>query len=187
MYGYQQHLNVEEIHPQFYLNELVKFLDLEAKNIQEIKNSEFKNSCEIRKDFGNLIFNDYKNFENFLKSCEEINKNFEITDIVSNLEISCFDNEINEAKSIVNIVKENLKNDLEIVVICNNQNLSRILKSYLNAYQINYNDASSQSSIYLDIIGFLMLIFEIKNNEFNSHIFLSFIKHNFFNKLGELD
>ena len=184
LYGYQRHLNVEEIHPQYYLNELIKFLDLEKLNIAEIKNSAFINSPEIRKNFCNLVFNDYKNFENFKKSCEEIGKNNEIADIASNLEISCFDNEINEAKAIVKIINENNKKDLEIAVICNNQNLSRILKSYLNAYQVNYNDASSQSAIYLDIIGFLLLIFEIKNNEFNSHIFLSFLKHNFFVKLG---
>ena len=183
LYGYQKHLNVEEIHPQFYLNELIKFLDLEKLNIAEIKNSTFINSPEIRKNFCNLIFNDYKNFENLKKSCEEIGKNNEIADITLNLEISCFDNEINEAKSIVKIINENNQKNLEIAVICNNQNLSRILKSYLNAYQVNYNDASSQSAIYLDIIGFLLLIFEIKNNEFNSHIFLSFLKHNFFVKL----
>ena len=183
LYGYQKHLNVEEIHPQFYLNELIKFLDLEKLKIVEIKNSEFINSPEIRKSFCNLVFNDYKNFENFKKSCEEIGKNNEIADIASNLEISCFDNEINEAKAIVKIINENNQKNLEIAVICNNQNLSRILKSYLNAYQVNYNDASSQSAIYLDIIGFLLLIFEIKNNEFNSHIFLSFLKHNFFVKL----
>ena len=183
LYGYQKHLNVEEIHPQYYLNELINFLDLEKLNIAEIKNSEFINSPEIRKSFCNLVFNDYKNFENFKKSCEEIGKNNEIADIASNLEISCFDNEINEAKAIVKIINENNQKNLEIAVICNNQNLSRILKSYLNAYQVNYNDASSQSAIYLDIIGFLLLIFEIKNNEFNSHIFLSFLKHNFFVKL----
>jgi ATP-dependent helicase/nuclease subunit B len=184
LYGYQKHLNAEEIHPQYYLNELIKFLDLEKLNVPEIKNLEFINSPEIKKDFCNLIFNDYKNFDNFKKTCEEIGKNNEIAEIVLNLEISCFDNEINEAKSIVNIIKEYNQKDLEIAVICNNQNLSRILKSYLNAYQVNYNDASSQSAIYLDIIGFLLLIFEIKNNEFNSHIFLSFLKHNFFVKLN---
>lgn len=183
LYGYQKHLNVEEIHPQFYLNELIKFLDLDKINVVEIENLEFINSPNIRKDFCNLIFNDYKNFENFKKSCEEINKNDEIADIASNLQICCFDNEINEVKSIVKIINENNQKNLEIAVICNNQNLSRILKSYLNAYQVNYNDASSQSAIYLDIIGFLLLIFEIKNNEFNSHIFLSFLKHNFFVKL----
>ncbi len=184
LYGYKKHLNAEEIHPQYYLNELVKFLNLDKINIPEIKNSEFINSPEIRKDFCNLIFYDYKNFENFKKSCEKIAINDDIIDIASNLEVYCFDNEINEAKTIVKIIKENNKKNLEIAVICNNQNLSRILKSYLNTYQENYNDATSQSAIYLDIMGFLLLIFEVKNNEFNSHTFLSFIKHIFFIKLA---
>lgn len=183
LYGYQKNLSAEEIHPQYYLNELIKFLDLDKINIPEIKNLESINSPDIRKDFCNLVFNDYKNFENFKKYCEDIKKNNQIDEIPLGLEMACFDNEINEAKTIVKIIKENYKKDLQIGIICNNQNLSKLLKSYLNAYQINYNDASSQSAIYLDIIGFLLLIFEIKNNDFNSHNFLSFIKHTFFTKL----
>ena len=184
LYGYQKNLSAEEIDPQFYLNNLINFLDLGKENIHEIQYQEFVNAPNIRKNFCNLIFNDYKNFENLKKSCEDIKKNNDIEDIVSNLEIACFDNEINEAKTIAKIIEENAKKDLEIGIICNNQNLSRVLKLYLNAYQVNYNDASSQSAIYLDVLSFLLLIFEIKNNEFNSHNFLSFVKHNFFIKLN---
>ena len=183
LFGHQKNFINEEIHPQYYLNELIKFLNLENITIPEIKNSQFINAPDSRNDFCNLVFDDYKNFENLKNLCEKFKKNNAIADIESNLEIACLDNEINEAKIIAQIVNNNSKNDYKIGIICNNQNLSRTLKLYLNAYQVNYNDASSQSAIELGILRFLLLIFDIKNNEFNSHNFLSFLKSQFFIKL----
>ena len=34
LYGYQKNLSAEEIDPQFYLNNLIKFLDLGKENIK---------------------------------------------------------------------------------------------------------------------------------------------------------
>jgi len=183
LYGLHKNFKNEEIQPQYYLNELIKFLDLENIFIPEIINQHFINAPDHRKDFCNLIFDDYKNLSNLKNSCQNFIKNNAKKDIELNLEIACLDNEINEAKIIAKIIQKNNINDIKIGVICNNQNLSRTLKLYLNTYQVNYNDASSQSAIELDIISFLLLIFEIKNSEFNSHNFLSLLKHHFFKKL----
>ena len=70
------------------------------------------------------------------KNCEDIKKNIELNDISLNLEIACFDNEINEAKTIVEIIKENYQKDLEIGIICNNQNLSKLSLYADEAFQI---------------------------------------------------
>ena len=131
-----------------------------------------------------LIFDDYKNFDVFFTKTQEfLQQKNNIDDILQAIEIYECKNYFEEAKIIAKLCQNSLENCSKIGIICNNQNLSQILKLTLKTYQINFNDSSSQTIFDTDIISFLTLLYQVKFSEFNSYNFLAFIKHKFFKKL----
>lgn len=184
LYGYKFVEKCQENHPKYYLNELINFSKTNPQNITNISNENHQISELHRQKYLELIFDDYKNFALLSKKCQEIsNQENLLKEIGQAIEIYECKNQFEEANLIANLCKNYQENNSKIGIICNNQNLSQILKFTLKTYQLNYNDSSSQSIFETDIIGFLILIYQVKFSEFNSYNFLAFIKHKFFKKL----
>ncbi len=185
-YGFNNFLDlnlnkISEIHPQFYLTKLIEFLEIDFKEIQNYKQTQFQSSIDSRVDFFNKIYH-FDN-KNIIKIDEVLTK-----DLTTNVELFEAQNQMIEAKFIAKICQENSKNsNLKIGIIVNNQNLKLILKNYLRQYKILFNDTSSQDSSNLELLNFFELIFVNKFEEFNSHNFLSLLKHSIFKKNFDVD
>lgn len=172
---------IAEIHPQFYLTKLIEFLEIDSKEIQNYKQTQFQSSIDSRVDFFNKIYH-FDN-KNIIKIDEVLTK-----DLTNNVELFEAQNQMIEAKFIAKICQENSKNsNIKIGVIVNNQNLKLILKNFLKQYKILFNDTSSQDSSSLELLNFARLIFVNKFEEFNSHNFLSLLKHSIFKKNFDLN
>jgi len=182
-YGLNYQEKCLEIHPQFFLSQLIDYLEISPSKIINIINDSYQILSYNRQDFINLIFADFNHYSIFKNSCLESVKNISKS-IVQDINIIEHNNEFEEARVIAEICQSNQVLSQKIGIICNNQNLLQIIKNTLNTYNVNYNNTSSQSVLNIDIINFLVLLFEIKFNNFNSHIFLSFIKHKYFIKLA---
>ncbi|MBM3590567.1 MAG: DUF2800 domain-containing protein [Alphaproteobacteria bacterium] len=177
-YGLNYQEKCLEIHPQFFLSQLIDYLEISPSKIINIINDSYQILSYNRQDFINLIFADF-NKNLCFESVKNINKS-----IAQDINIIEHNNEFEEARVIAEICQSNEGLLKKIGIICNNQNLLQIIKNTLNTYNINFNNTSSQSVLNIDIINFLVLLFENKFNNFNSHIFLSFIKHKYFIKLA---
>ncbi|NCA28036.1 MAG: hypothetical protein EBS92_02000 [Proteobacteria bacterium] len=182
-YGLNYQEKCPEIHPQFFLSQLVDYLEISPSKIINITNDSHQILSYNRQDFINLIFANFGNYSMFKNKCFESVKDNDKS-INQDINIIELNNEFEEARIIAEICKSNQGLCQKIGIICNNQNLLQIIKNTFNAYNINYNNSSSQSILNIDIINFLALLFEIKFNKFNSHNFLSFIKHKYFIKLA---
>jgi ATP-dependent helicase/nuclease subunit B len=184
LYGYKFLEKYQENHPKYYLNELINFCEVSHKNIKQLINHNHIISNNERQKYIEMIFDDYKNFDVFFSKTQEfLQQKNTIDDILQAIEIYECKNYFEEAKIIAKLCQYSLENCSKIGIICNNQNLSQILKLTLKTYQLNFNDSSSQSIFDTDIIDFLTLLYQVKFTEFNSYNFLAFIKHKFFKKL----
>jgi ATP-dependent helicase/nuclease subunit B len=182
--GYKYHQNCKEIHPQFYLNELIKFISPNSHiHISDYIIDNLQTSSNIRNEFNELIFCDYTNYELTINKINKINKAELIKDIKNNLEIIEAKNEIIEAKIIENICCDNNNKNLKIGIISNNNNLTNKIKLNFDIKNINYNYSISKNILNNEIIDFIVILYKLKNNlDFDSHSFLSLIKHPLFIK-----
>jgi esterase/lipase len=140
-------------------------------------------SSNIRNEFNELIFCDYTNYELTINKINKINKAELIKDIKNNLEIIEAKNEIIEAKIIENICCDNNNKNLKIGIISNNNNLTNKIKLNFDIKNINYNYSISKNILNNEIIDFIVILYKLKNNlDFDSHSFLSLIKHPLFIK-----
>ena len=177
--GYRQNTQHSPIHPQYFLHELVKFLEIQDSDIIELKPEQFQLSHDDRLKFNDLIFDNYQNFAQ--------SKNLQQNLIAEKINIACqknielieAKNEIQEAQIISEICLNN--HHKKIGIICNNNNLLSFLKLSLAKLQLPYNDSFlypiTQNSI---LINFMLLILKLKFDDFNSHNFLSLLKNPLF-------
>jgi ATP-dependent helicase/nuclease subunit B len=152
----------EENHPQFFVNQLVKFLESAPKNIT---NEKFLMSSESRKDvISALMLSSQKTLEWQRKKVEFDTENVRLIEA---------ENEIEEAEAIVEI----LSKEKNAALVTNNYDLAKLVKIRLKQLSINFNDARSLNIFDSKLINFLLLIAEVKENDFESHSLLSLLKH----------
>lgn len=153
---------VEESHPQFFVNQLVKFLESTPKNIS---NEKFLMSSESRKDvISALMLSSQKTLEWQRKKAEFDTENVRLIEA---------ENEIEEAEAIVEI----LSKEKNAALVTNNYDLAKLVKIRLKQLSVNFNDARSLNIFDSKLINFLLLIAEVKENDFESHALLSLLKH----------
>lgn len=179
--GYRHNTQHSPIHPQYFLHELIKFLEIEEKNIIEIKNNQFQLSPDDRLKFNDLIFDNYQNFVQSKNLQQDlINEKINLA-CQKNIELIEAKNEIQEAQTITEICLNN--RDKKIGIICNNNNLLNFLKLSLNKALLPYNDSFLYPITHnISLLNFMMLLLKLKFDDFNSHNFLSLLKNPLFNR-----
>ena len=152
----------QENHPQFFLNQLVKFLGSEPI---DLKKENFKISDDSRQFM----------LSSLMIAGEEAVKwqNISLDFDSDNFQIIEAKNEIQEAKIIAELLSDQKKSAL----ITNNRNLARLVKIELNQRAISFNDARNLDIFDSQLINFLLLILELKETDFNSHNLLALLKH----------
>ncbi|MBU6140943.1 MAG: PD-(D/E)XK nuclease family protein [Proteobacteria bacterium] len=153
---------LEENHPQFFVNQLIKFLGEAPKEIVEDR---FKMSSQARQDMLLTLMLQSDKIVNWQKN--------EVSFDVENFHLIEARSEIEEAEIIVNILAEEKKSAL----ITNNRNLAKLVKLRLKRRSIPFNDARNLDIFDSPLINFLLLILELRESNFNSHSLLALLKH----------
>jgi len=152
----------EENHPQFFLNQLINFLEKDAKNITEER---FKISDESTLGAVSSIMATSDQSLNWQKN----NQQFDL----KNIRLFEAKNEIEEAE----IITEILLQEKNAALVTNNQNLAKLVKLRLNRLSVLVNDARSLDVFDSKFINFLLLILEVKESDFDSYSLLALLKH----------
>lgn len=170
LHGWNAENYTEEKHPQFFLNQLIRFLDFEKKSIKTIAENSFETSPKSRKDLLSLMVLPFEETTKWQKITSH-----EVTnDLVKNFRLLEVKNEIQEAQIISQLLAKEKKS---AAVITNNEKLASLVKLELMRLNISFNDARSLKIFDSQLINFLLLILEIKETDFNSHSLLALLKH----------
>jgi ATP-dependent helicase/nuclease subunit B len=173
---------VEKNHPQFLLQELLKFIKIENNQILEIENDKFQICSKERINFiSNIIlpFEEtikWQNLSSFIdvkKISHDLEKNFKIILAKTYLE---------EAKIIAITLQNAVLEKKKCAVITNNSDLSQLLKSELIALSLNFNDSRNIEIKNSKLINFILLILNLIKSDFGSYELLAVIKNPLFMK-----
>lgn len=170
-----------ETHPQYFLNELINYLNLKHSNIKDIKLTK-ESSSTARQDFLKFLMCNHQNYINEDLFNKTLNNDLIKQDLKQNFNyIECV-NEIKEAKIITQICQENTKTNKEIAIITNNNSLIKYLRFELEANDLEFNDTTNKSIFESQLIQFILLILQLNEKSANSHQLLALLKHQYFNK-----
>lgn len=169
----EEEIFYDENHSKFFLNNLISYLEIEKSKIINLKKDEFLISISDRQKmistmmlpaFKTLEWQNIENIKN-KKLQEDLNENFKLIEAKD---------EIEEAKIISLVLQENFGK--KIGIISNNDKLISLLKVDLNNRNISFNDSRNLGVFNSRLIDFLLLILELRSEEFNSSSFLSILK-----------
>lgn len=177
LYGLSEDNNFfeEENHPQFFLNQLLKFLEIKKGNISQIKVKKFLLSNEDRENFISLMMlpsqeiSAWQNISSYLNIAnlkEDLENNFQIIEAK---------NELEEAKIITLILSKNLNKISGLIT--NNEKLANLVKVNLRKVGLGFNDSRNIDIINSRITNFILLILELIESDFNSSTLLALLKN----------
>ncbi len=172
--------NLPEHHPQFLLNELIKFLEIKPEIIEDIYN---KNSQLSSQDRLNFITTTMLPGEESLK-WQNLNLLLDVKKVIQDLEknfkIIATKDELEEARIVSMILAEAVSQNKKCAVITNNQKLSQLLKYELNKISLNFNDSRNIGLSNSKLANFILLILELLENDFASYELLAVLKNPLF-------
>lgn len=166
-----------ENHPQFFLNRLISFLEIEKKTIAQVALEKFSVSDEDRQS---LISQMMLPSEETLK-WQEISKHLDVkkaaADLEKNFQLIEAKNEIEEAKIIALILNEAQHQQKNSALITNNDKLANLVKLELERLALPFNDSRNLSIFNSKLVNFLLQILELLEGDFNSHSLLTLLKN----------
>ncbi len=172
--------NLPEHHPQFLLNELIKFLEIKPEIIEDIYN---KNSQLSSQDRLNFITTTMLPSEESLK-WQNLNLLLDVKKVIQDLEknfkIIVTKDELEEARIVSMILAEAVSQNKKCTVITNNPKLSQLLKYELNKISLNFNDSRNIGLSNSKLANFILLILELLENDFASYELLAVLKNPLF-------
>jgi ATP-dependent helicase/nuclease subunit B len=166
-----------ENHPQFFLNQLLGFLEIEKNSVKKIAKENFLLSSNNRLDLLSLLM--LPSFESLKWQNVQayLNEKTAIEDLEKNFKLIETKNEIEEAKIIALILAESTTQKKKSAVITNNRKLADLLKLELQKTSLPFNDTRNLGVFNSKLINFLLLILELIESEFNSHSLLATLKN----------
>ncbi len=165
----------EENHPQFFLNQLLKFLEITKENISQIKIERFLLSNNDREDFISLMMLPSKEVSAWQNISSHLNIGGLKEDLENNFQIIEAKNELEEAKIITLILSKNLNKTSGLIT--NNKKLANLVKANLRKAKLGFNDTRNIDIINSKITNFILLILELIESDFNSSILLALLKN----------
>lgn len=167
----------EESHPQFFLNQLLKFLEIEKNQIKRIADEKFCLSDEDRQNLISLMMLPSKEIVKWQKAADFLNIKKISEDLQSNLRLIEAKNAIEEAKIISLILTKNLQQKKSAALITNNDRLANLVKSELERLSLPFNDTRNIGINNSKLINFLTDILELYSSDFDSHNLLTVLKN----------
>lgn len=174
----------QEFHPQFLLNELMGFLDLDKKSINKIADTNLQLSCEDRLDFLSALMLPDEEVIKWQNISSHINISNITKDLESNFKLIEAKDELEEAKIIAIILAEQLSEqeslDKKCAVISNNKKLTQLIKYQLQKLSLPFNDSSNLGIFNSKLVNFILLVLELVESDFSSFNLLALIKNPLF-------
>jgi ATP-dependent helicase/nuclease subunit B len=177
LYGLNAGNFKQENHSQFFLNQLINFLEIKKESVKEIANSEFCLSDDIRQDMLSLLMLPSEEITKWQKVEVMLDAKKASEDLSKNIQIVEAKNEIEESKLIAIILAENFRQQKTAALITNNHKLATLVKSELERFSISFNDTRNLGIFDSKLINFLLLIFDVIESNFNSHSLLALLKN----------
>ena len=153
-----------ENHPQFFLNNLIKFLEVEKKQIVKIANPDF---CLSSENMQQLI-------SNLMLPADQTQKWQSLTRINQiNLSAISAKDELEEARIIALILAEKFVDQKKYAVITNNKKLAKLLKYQLQNLELPFNDSRDVGIFNSKLVNFILLILQLIEDDFSSPTLLA--------------
>jgi ATP-dependent helicase/nuclease subunit B len=167
----------EENHPQFFLNSLVSFLEIEKKSVQKISEENLLLSDENRQKLISLMMLPAKETTKWQEISKYIDVEKAAHDLQKNFRLIEAKNEIEEAKIIALILRETWELNKTAAIITNNDRLANLVKLELTNFHLPFNDTRNLKILNSNLVNFLLLIIELVESDFNSHNLLAILKN----------
>ena len=167
----------EENHPQFFLNSLVSFLEIEKKSVQKISEENLLLSDENRQKLISLMMLPAKETTKWQEISKYIDVEKAAHDLQKNFRLIEAKNEIEEAKIIALILRETRELNKTAAIITNNDRLANLIKLELTNFELPFNDTRNLKILNSNLVNFLLLIIELVESDFNSHNLLAILKN----------
>ena len=167
----------EENHPQFFLNRLINNLQISKNEIQQIKEEKFILSPQVRQQALSLTTLPVAEVTKWQEISKYVDFEFAKKDLAQNFLLIEARNEIEEAKLIRLALIKAVKSNKTAAVITNNGKLADLVKLELQNNLMLFNDSRSRNISDSKLVGFLLLILELIETNFNSHALLTLLKH----------
>jgi ATP-dependent helicase/nuclease subunit B len=177
LYGLNEGNFEQENHPQFFLNQLIHFLEIEKESVKKIVNSEFCLSDDIRQEALSLLTLPSEEISKWQKVEMMFDVKKASEDLSKNIQIIEAKNEIEESKLIAIILAENFQQQKTAALITNNHKLATLVKYELRRLSILFNDSRNIGIFDSKLINFLLLILDVIESNFNSHSLLALLKN----------
>lgn len=165
-----------ENHPQFTLNSLIDYLQIENGQITEITNCRYLLSPDSRRKLVQAAMLPAKQITKWQNIISQVDDFKLLASSLKNITLINAKNEIEEAKIIAIALKEAEINNQQSALITNDQTLSFLVKLELQKLNVKFNDAANNTAMRSKLINFILLILDLLN-DYDSSKFLSLIKN----------
>ncbi len=177
LYGLQANLveAEEQSHPQYILYELLKFL-----NCDNVKKIIFEQYLISNQDRSQLVLSSMlpsAQTHHWQKISQILNNDLISQDIWQNFCYIETKNEIEESRIAALAAAEMAMNKKTVAIISNDYQFVELVKSQLNNFSLQFNDARSLNIYGLRIINMINLLIELVENDFDSSTLLALLKH----------
>jgi len=173
LHDFKKQKSPKENHPQFLLDQLTKFID--CNSVVKITHDNFKISSNIRQNLIALMMLPFEESIKWQNIVAEIDVKKAAQDLEENFTLIEANSDIVEAKLIALTLQKNSQKKSAVIV--NNGDFANLLKLELERLGLEFNDSRSLDIFNSKLINFLILILELIESDFNSHILLSLFKH----------
>lgn len=164
---------LEENHPQFLLNRLLKSLEIVPKSVQNIAFEPFKQSDKNLQKLLHYAFLPAKRTGIWSK-ITNLDENY-----IKNLTLIECKNNFDEATAIALIMVKYLQenNKTNIGIVTSDNSLANSLKVILEKFDINIDNSSSNKLPKSEFVNYLLAIAKLFNNEFKASNLLTILKN----------
>ena len=167
----------DETHPQHILRELLKSMPLKAGDVKEIAPEKFKICDESRMNFLSYLMLPSAQTEQWQGLAEKIDLPKIASDFKENFSYLEVGNEIEEARIVASVASKAVHNNKKIAVISADQKFVELLKVELGKSSLEFNDARSLDLSDSKLVNLVLLLLELRENNFESATLLALLKH----------
>ncbi len=157
-----------ENHPQFFLNNLINFLEVDKKQIVKIAHPDFCLSSESMQQL----------LSNLMLPAEQTQK-WQSLDQINRINLSTISakDELEEARIIALILAEKFVDQKKYAVITNNKKLATLLKYELQNLNLPFNDSRDIGIFNSKLVNFILLILHLIEDDFSSPTLLAVMQN----------
>ena len=175
----------DETHPQSILCELLKSMNVGAGEIKEIAVEKFKICDESRLDFLSFLMLPSAQTNQWQGLATKIELPKIAADFKKNFSYLEAQNEVEEARSLAVIASKAYLDNKKIAIISGDKKFVELLKVELEKFSLEFNDARSLDLSSSKLANLILLLLELRDNNFESASLLALLKHGYSSYLGD--